>query len=133
MTQLPARYYEDRAMRDAAKSVLKADVEHVRASLSSKGMASRVTDRIGDGARDVFEVAKVHVDENRGILAGFVALLVMWFGREPILDMLGIGDESDPDESDAMFAEGADSPDRTDHPSHIAQHDQHTPLHTDNY
>ncbi len=126
MTQLPARYYEDRAMRDAAKSVLKADVEHVRATLSGKSMATRVTDRIGDGARDAFEVAKVHVDENRGILAGLVALLVMWFGRGPILDMLGTADENDPDEGDEIYAEDADAENDTDHSVPSAQPDQVT-------
>ncbi len=98
MNHLSSQFKEDRALRDAAKSVLMADIEHVQASLSGKGMATRVAGRIGDGAKDAIEAAKLHAGDNRGILAGVIAVLAMWLARGPILEILGLADDEPGDE-----------------------------------
>ena len=90
MSRLPTDFIEDRALRDAARAVLVADIEHARTSLSGKAVAARVAGTIGDGAKDAVEVAKVHADDNRGILAGLIAILAVWFAREPLLEILGL-------------------------------------------
>ena len=90
MSKLPQQFIEDRALRDAARDVFMADIQHARTSISGKGIAARVGSRVGDGAKDVFEVAKVHADDNRGILAALLGALVLFFAREPILEVLGI-------------------------------------------
>ena len=90
MSRLPARFQEDRALRDAARAVLIADLEHARTSLSGKAVAARVAGTIGDGAKDAFDVAKAHADDNRGILAGLIAILALWFAREPLLEIFGL-------------------------------------------
>lgn len=90
MSRLPSEFIEDRALRDAARDVLLADIEHARATFSGAGVAGRVAGRIGGGAKDVIEVAKVHADDNRGILAGLIALLALWFAREPLLEIFGL-------------------------------------------
>lgn len=95
MVKLPQQFVEDRALRDAARSVLIADIAHARNSLSGKGIATRVTSRIADGAKDVFEVAKVQAEDNRGILAILIGALVLWLAREPLLEALGNGQEQD--------------------------------------
>ena len=84
MSRLPDDFYQDRALRDAARDVLVADIEHARASLSGKAIAGRVAGRVGDGAKDVLEVAKGHADDKRGILAIIIAFIALWFAREPI-------------------------------------------------
>lgn len=95
MSRLPDQFYEDRALRNAARTVLMADVEHARATLSGKGMASRVAGRVADGAKDVFEVAKEHADDKRGILAGLIAAVLLWFAREPLMEIFGRGPTTD--------------------------------------
>ncbi len=88
MSRLPDEFHQDRALRDAARGVLIADIEHARATLNGKGLADRFAGRVGDGAKDVFEIAKHHAGDKRGILAGLVALVAVWFAREPIGEIL---------------------------------------------
>lgn len=107
MNELERRFIEDRAIRDAARAVLMADITHARSFLSPKGVAGRIGGRIGDGAKDVFEVAKAHSDNNRGIIAALIGAVLLWLGRDPILDMLGLsdGDEACEDDFDEPGAE----------------------------
>ena len=79
MSRLSDQFHEDRALRDAARAVVLADIAHAKHTLSRQGLTERVTGRISDGAKDIFEVAKGHADENRGIIAGVIALLALWF------------------------------------------------------
>nr|WP_298927677.1 hypothetical protein [uncultured Erythrobacter sp.] len=90
MSKLDRQFYEDRAMRDAAREVLMADIAHAKASLSGKSIAGRITGRIGDGAKDVFEVAKTQGEDNRGIIAVLLGALILWLTRGPILEILGL-------------------------------------------
>ena len=87
MSRLPDDFHQDRALRDAARDVLVADIEHARASLSGQAIAGRVAGRVGDGAKDVFEVAKGHADDKRGILAIIIAFIALWFARDPIAEI----------------------------------------------
>jgi len=94
MSNMDRRFVEDRAMRDAAKRNLMADIAHTRAGLSGSGVASRIFGRIGEGAKDVFETAKSQADDNRGIVAALIGALVLWFGRDRLMDLFGsTGDE----------------------------------------
>lgn len=104
MSNLEERFREDRALRDAARAVLMADLEHMKSSLSTKGVFSRVSSRIGDGAVDVFETAREQASDNRGIIAALIGAILLWLGREPILDVLGLGE---PDDGDAVETEPA--------------------------
>ncbi|TRD09916.1 hypothetical protein FGU71_12995 [Erythrobacter insulae] len=115
MSKLDRQFYEDRALRDAAREVIEADISHAKLSLSGKSIAGRVTERIGDGAKDVFEVAKTHGEDHRGIIAALIGAIILWFARGPILEALGLSDEEpgedrmDPDGSFAADpAEAAD-------------------------
>lgn len=86
MTDRRAIMIADRRIRDTAKAVVEADVEHLKNSLSRKGLAERAMDRVAEGAQEVYDEA-VHVaSDNKGALAAILAALVMWFARNPILD-----------------------------------------------
>lgn len=106
------QFHEDRAIRDAARAVLMADFEHARASFSAKGVADRVGGRIGDGAKDVIEVAKTQADTNRGIIAALIGAVLLWLGRDTILDVLGLSeaeaDSADNEEQASIHAEDTD-------------------------
>ena len=112
MSRLEDQLIEDRRLRDAARAVLVADLEHARTSFSSKGLADRVGTRIGDGAVDVFETAKAQASDNRGIIAALIGALLLWLGREPILEALGLGAQTEDEgiEGEADSADTADTP-----------------------
>jgi len=110
MSNLEQRYIEDRAMRDAAHAVLMADLEHAKASFSGKGVTDRITDRISEGAADVFETAKSHADDNRGIIAALIGAIILWLGREPLLELFGL---SEPDENENTDQSGAPDADQS--------------------
>ncbi|MEM7664577.1 MAG: hypothetical protein AAF250_01855 [Pseudomonadota bacterium] len=98
MTRLPDQFLEDRALRNAARDVFMADIAHARASFSGKGIAARIGSQIGDGAKDVIEVARSNADDNRGVLAALIGAILVFFAREPILEVLGLVEaESDQD------------------------------------
>ncbi|MEL7197035.1 MAG: hypothetical protein AAGL10_01865 [Pseudomonadota bacterium] len=118
MSKLEQQFIEDRALRNAALGVLKSDLEHAKNALSGKALASRVGSRVGDGAKDAFDIAKGHADDNRGILAALIGALLLWFTRAPLLEILGFGSASDngSDDSETDDSETKDSsdPDRLD-------------------
>ncbi|MDZ4275003.1 MAG: hypothetical protein U0995_03130 [Erythrobacter sp.] len=105
MTDLPDRYIEDRALRDAARAVVLADIERLRASIGEEGIASRVSSgvsstisgRIRAGARDVLAQATAQASDHKGALALLLGAIILWFSRGPILDWLEDFNSSDED------------------------------------
>ncbi|MEP3421186.1 MAG: hypothetical protein ABJN35_05595 [Erythrobacter sp.] len=110
--KLDKQFIQDRALRNSARAVIMADIEHTRTSFSAKGVANRVGGRIGDGAKDVFEVAKTHSDDKRGIVALLIGAFLLWLAREPILEIVGLlNDDAFDDDSDiSAEADGEDTP-----------------------
>lgn len=106
---LPDRFVEDRAIRDAARAVLVADIERLRANLDEEGIASRVSSGVGStisgrirsGARDVIAQARVQAGDHKGVLALLFGAIILWFARGPILDWF---DEFDTDETNSEAA-----------------------------
>lgn len=113
MSRLPRQFEEDRALRDAARKVLDADLAHLKDGLAEQGIAGRVkaqvmgriSNRISEGARDVFDQAKEKASDHRGVLAALIGAIILWFAREPLLQFLGLDtdeDEGDDDELDYL-------------------------------
>ena len=111
MNRLPARFIEDRDLRDKARAVLAEDIDRVRGALEEEGIGSRVSSgvtatissRIKSGARDVLEQAKEQAGDRKGVLALLIGAIILWFAREPLFswfqDLVADGDESDEDPS----------------------------------
>lgn len=88
----------DRRLRDAAKAVLDADISNLKSNIAHKGLTERAVDRVTDGARDVYDEAVEVAGDHTGVLAAILAALVLWFARNPILDVLfGRDDNQDED------------------------------------
>jgi hypothetical protein len=83
---------EDRALRNAARALLDADVAHLRTTLSGKSISTRVVDSISSSASEVLDEAIEVADNHRGALAALLAAVVLWFARNPIIALLN-GDE----------------------------------------
>ncbi len=92
MTHLPARFREDRDLRDKARAVLAEDLARLQGSLEEQGIASRVSSgvtstistRIKTGARDVLDLARAQAEDKKGVLALLIGAIILWFAREPI-------------------------------------------------
>ncbi len=92
MTQIPARFLEDRDLRDKARAVLAEDIARLQGSLEEEGIASRVSSgvtstistRIRTGARDVLDLAGAQAEDKKGVLALLIGAIILWFAREPI-------------------------------------------------
>ena len=100
---------EDRALRDAALALVKADISHLKNDVSAKGVGARLATRMSDGATDVFEEAVEVADSNRGILTALLAAVVLWFARNPIMELFR-DDEHNSDDQET-FSEDALSDD----------------------
>ena len=94
------RLLADRYIRDSARALVAADVEHLRTNLGSRTLASRAVDRLSEGASDLYEEAVELAEDNKGALAALVAAVVVWFTRNPILDLFGFADEDEESRDD---------------------------------
>lgn len=94
MTVTREQVLEDRHLRDAARALVEADIDNLRADLAVKGIGERAKDRIVEGASEVYEEAIEAAADHKGALAAIVAALVLWFARHPILEAL-FGEDED--------------------------------------
>ena len=99
------RMLEDRYLRDSARALVEADVEHVKTDLARKGLAARTLDTVKHGAINLYEEAVDAAEDNKGALAALVAAVVVWFARNPLLDLFGLGEGDDASEDEAEPAE----------------------------
>jgi hypothetical protein len=65
MADLAAQLLEDRALRNAARGQVKADVAFIRESVKARSLPARLADRVTGGARDIADEAVAVADENR--------------------------------------------------------------------
>lgn len=110
MSELPARFLEDRSLRDKARAVLAEDIERLKGSLGEEGIASRVSSgvtssissRIRSGARDVLAQAKAQAGDRKGVLAVLLGAILLFLAREPITQWIEelLGDSDDAGEAD---------------------------------
>ena len=95
MTDRRLRMLEDKHLRDSASALVEADVEHIKADFANKGMAKRALFRLRENAGELYDEALDVADSNKGAVAAVFAALVVWFARNPLLDMVGLGIEQD--------------------------------------
>lgn len=91
MKDLELRLAEDKALRDAAKAVVQADVTFLKEDFTPGALKHRMA----DGASEIFDHAKDVADDNKGILGTLLAAIVIWFARNPVLSLLDPQDEPD--------------------------------------
>ena len=95
MTDRLARMLEDKYLRDSARALVEADIEHLKTDVSQKSLATRAMERAREGAAELYEEAIDIADDNKGALAALLAAVVLWFARNPILEMLGFASDHD--------------------------------------
>lgn len=107
MKDLELQLAQDRALRDAAKAVVQADIAFLKEDFAP----SALTSRMAGGATEVFDHAKDIAEDNKGILGTLVAAVILWFARNPILDLLARDKD---DEQDDEVPEHNAAADRSD-------------------
>lgn len=104
---LERRMIEDKALRDAALALVRADVEQLRADLGVRNIGARMVDRVSESASDMLDEAADLADNNKGVLAALVAALLVWLARNPILAMFDGDDEPGDEREDAPEPDNA--------------------------
>lgn len=86
-----------RSARDAARMQFDDRVAQLRGDLEERGVAGRLADEMAANARATLDDALDVAGENKGVIAGTLVLLVLWFLRHPILAKLEglLGAETD--------------------------------------
>lgn len=107
MSKLEQQFLEDRALRNSALAMFKADIEHAKTGLSGKGIAERTVSRIAAGAKDALDSTTEKAGDNVGVLAALVGAIALWFAREPILEALANELESDGDNQPETDEDGS--------------------------
>lgn len=99
MKDLEVQLNQDRALRDAAKAVVQADIAFLKEDFTPSALKWRMA----DGAAEIFDHAKDVADDNKGVLGTLVAAVILWFARNSILDLLSDaeGDEAPEHNADA--------------------------------
>ena len=98
MADRKTRMLEDKYLRDSARALVMADIEHIKADFAAKSLGERAMDRFSHGAMDLYEEAIDVAEDNKGALAALLAAIVVWFARNPILSAVGLGPEDHDDE-----------------------------------
>jgi len=100
LSDLEQRLAEDKALRDAALALFKADLALVRADLEERGIGERIGSRLGESTMDLLDDGIDYAEENKGKVAAGIAAIVLWFARGPILDALArlVGIDEDDEE-----------------------------------
>lgn len=85
MTESENRLAADRANRKAARGLFDSRIAQVKADLAARSVPGRIkakaTDEVAKGIEQGVTIAK----ESKGIIAGTVAALALWFFRAPLL------------------------------------------------
>ena len=73
---------EDRALRDAARALVKNDIEHLKGDVEERGIAARIASSALLGAGDIFDEGKELFEQHKpasyGIGAVLAAILGWW-------------------------------------------------------
>lgn len=77
----------DRALKNSAKALVKANIEQVKQDYSAKGIGGRLAGRMSAGVQDLSEQASDKVSGKGAILAAIAGSAAVWFARKPILEL----------------------------------------------
>jgi len=82
------RLGEDRAVRRAARGLFDRRLAQVKADLAARGVGGRIKAKAQDQAFKALDQGLAVASESKGIIAGTVAALGLWFARKPLLSSL---------------------------------------------
>lgn len=87
-----------RAERNAARHRLDAQLAKLKADYEERGLGGRIADELSVKAGHAIDEAAQVASESKGIIAGTIGLLAIWFLRNPIISVLDRVLSNDADE-----------------------------------
>ncbi|MEJ5975796.1 hypothetical protein WG901_04070 [Novosphingobium sp. PS1R-30] len=84
-----------KAERNAAYSAFQNQLAQVQEDLAMRSIGGRIADRASEAMADAAEVA----NENKGVIAGTIGAIILWFLRGPIINLVA-GLWADDDETE---------------------------------
>ncbi len=111
MSKAERQMLEDRAVRDAARALVDADVAQLKSTFSGKSIAKRVSDRVSDGAKDIFDEAVDAADDHKGALATLIAAVVLWFAHFPLKSLFSDDQDENAEENTTTHDENVQTDD----------------------
>lgn len=113
MSKLGRQLAEDRALRNAARSIVFDQLLRVRESASGKSIGTQLADTVGDDALDLAGRAETAARSNGGLIAAIAGVvgtaLALWFAREPIAAL--INRDAEPSDREPQPAEAPEASD----------------------
>lgn len=94
-----------RAARDAARAVFDAQMFRVRGDPEAQSLGGRIASRFGEDAKTALHGAMEVAGESKGVIAGTIAALALWFLRNPIIAWADSLLTSDEDSGDQFYEE----------------------------
>src|SRR5688500_2031894 len=85
MSEVERKFREDRALRNAAHALVKAQLGQVKTDLAVKGIGQRIADTATDGVKRAADHSLEVAGSHRGIVAGTLAALLLWLFRNPLI------------------------------------------------
>ncbi|KQM17504.1 hypothetical protein [Novosphingobium sp. Leaf2] len=79
-----ARFIADKEARDAAREKLTTHYQLIKADLADRGIGGRIADDAAERAKLMFDEAVAVVEEHPVVTAGTLAVLALWFLRNPL-------------------------------------------------
>jgi hypothetical protein len=89
MTVAETRLRNDRAQRRVARQLFDADLAQIKADLSARGIGGRIKHSVIQKADEAVISGIAVVNENKPIVAGTIALLLVWLLRNPLGKLVG--------------------------------------------
>ena len=85
MSKTEQRLSEDRANRSAARGLFDQKLAQVKADFAARGVGARVKAKAADQGKQALSQGLEVAKESKGIIAGVIAALALWFLRNPLL------------------------------------------------
>lgn len=108
MNEAERRLSEDRTTRRTARGLFDKRLAQFRADYEARGIGGRIKAKAVDEGQKALDQALDVASESKGVIAGTLAALLVWFFRNPILSLIGraLGSGQDPvQEQDASRAD----------------------------
>ncbi|MEQ1499067.1 MAG: hypothetical protein ABL914_10435 [Novosphingobium sp.] len=87
MNEAERRLGEDRAVRRSARGLFDRRLAQVKADYQARGVPDRIKAKAAAESRKALDTALDVAGESKGIIAGTVAVLLLWFLRNPLFDL----------------------------------------------
>lgn len=88
MSDLKRQLNEDRAIRNAARSIITAQIAQIRQGVSGQRIGEKLADKIGDDAAEFLGKTGKAAQDNRGPLLAFAGVVVAAVAWKPLVDLL---------------------------------------------